>query len=414
MERWETLKGEAQTAAKEAREIAEKADQRELTEDEQNQFQEKSDLAQSKKEESDRAKADADRMNSVLSLTNAENEQEKSGGDVPAKSLGSHVVKNLGSEIKNRGTRYTLSSSEFTKDSGDTHVTGGHDGPMHDVLTEVDKNIVQGKRRRLTIADLLGSGNLSGQAITYFVEGDMEGDFETVGEGDRKPQIHFKQPEKVTEALSKVAGFIKESDEMTEDLPFLVSAIDDRLLYQLGLFEEDQLLAGNGSGTNLKGLLNRDGINEEEAEDDEDRADAIFRGMTQVSLNSGLDVDGIVINPMDYQALRLSRDSNGQYYGGGFFAGQYGTGDGVERQLPLWGMNTVVTPAIDQGTVLVGSYAQAATVYRKGGTRVEMTNSNDTDFEHNLVTIRAEERLALAVRKPSGFTKVDLSSGSGN
>jgi hypothetical protein len=53
-------------------------------------------------------------------------------------------------------------------------------------------------------------------------------------------------------------------------------------------------------------------------------------------------------------------------------------------------------------------FAQGATVYRKGGVRVESTNSHDDDFTSNLVTVRAEERLALAVRYPAGFCQVTL------
>ena len=62
------------------------------------------------------------------------------------------------------------------------------------------------------------------------------------------------------------------------------------------------------------------------------------------------------------------------------------------------------------GTALVGAFSMATTLYRKGGVRVEATNSNATDFTSNLVTIRAEERIALAVRQPLGFCKLTLSA----
>jgi len=126
-----------------------------------------------------------------------------------------------------------------------------------------------------------------------------------------------------------------------------------------------------------------------------------------VQTGSGLDADGIVINPADYQALRLSKDGNQQYYGGGLFAGQYGNGT-LAMQPPLWGVNTVVTPAIAAGTVLVKAFKASATLYRKGGVRVESTNSNENDFTNNKVTIRAEERVALADRVPAASVKVTL------
>jgi len=155
------------------------------------------------------------------------------------------------------------------------------------------------------------------------------------------------------------------------------------------------------------GILRRAGIQTETGATILDNADAAFRAITKVSTGSGLDADGIVINPVDYQTFRLKKDANLQYYGGGFFAAEYGNGT-LTAQPPLWGMRTVVTPAITAGTVLVGAFSQAATVYRKGGVRVESTNSHASDFTSNLVTVRAEERIALAVRRPAGFVKLTL------
>jgi hypothetical protein len=48
-------------------------------------------------------------------------------------------------------------------------------------------------------------------------------------------------------------------------------------------------------------------------------------------------------------------------------------------------------------------------VWRKGGMSVEATNSNDTDFLLNLIAIRAEERLGLAVYRPTAYVEVRLS-----
>lgn len=331
-------------------------------------------------------------------------DHEETPAPSDAKSLGEFAAKQIGDRLKaSKGSKFTLSTPEF-KAATDVHVTPGALAPA---LATIDTNIVTGVRRRLTVADLLGSESISGTAITYFVEGTLEGDFAIVGENGQKPQLHYADPTPVTEALKKIAGFIKESDEIIEDLPWFMSAINGRLLYNLGLFEENQLLAGSGTGANLAGILSRSGIQTETSADAADNADALFRAITKTALNSGLDADGIVINPVDYQALRLSKDTNGQYFGGGFFAGQYGNG-GIQEQPPLWGLRTVVTPAIAAGTALVGAFAQAGSVIRKGGVRVESTNSDEDDFTNNRVTIRAEERLALAVRRPSAFVKVTL------
>lgn len=323
-----------------------------------------------------------------------------------ARTLGDHFVahaKSRLSSLRDEGST-SIAAPEY-KAATDNQESSGAAFVPH--LTEYDRTSVQGVRTRLTVADLLGKGTLSGNAISYFVEGALEGAFTTVAEGGAKPQLHVVDPTAVTDALKKIAGFIKFTDEMVEDLDFYVSEINGRLLYELARFEEQQLLDGLGTGSTVQGLLRRSGIQTETGATKADNADAVFRSMTKVSTGSGLDADGIVIHPTDYQNFRLKVDGNGQYFGGGFFAGEYGNGT-LTAQPPLWGLQTVVTPAISAGTVLVGAFAQAATLYRKGGVRVESTNSHASDFTSNLITTRAEERVALAVRRPAGFVKLTL------
>lgn len=332
--------------------------------------------------------------------------EKKKEDTVQAKTIGEHAVKAFGAELANfKGSsqRFSLGSQEF-KAAGDSHarVDGGALHP------QIDETVVQGFRERPTIASWLGTGTLTAASITYYVEALREGAFEAVAEGGLKPQLHYTY-DQVNDALTKIAGRIKINDEMAEDLPFLVSEINGRLLYDLVMFEEQQLLNGNGTAPQLRGLLNRVGVQTEAAADNTDNADAIFRALTKVQTATGLTADGLVINPLDYQTLRLSKDANGQYFAGGFFTGAYGNGS-VNAAPGIWGQNTVVTSAIAQGTVLVGAGKQGATVYRKGGVRVEATNSNEDDFNYNRISVRAEERIALAVRKPSAFVKVTLSS----
>ena len=119
--------------------------------------------------------------------------------------------------------------------------------------------------------------------------------------------------------------------------------------------------------------------------------------------------DAIIINPADYGRLRLAKDggNSGQYYGGGYFYGPYGNAQLV-RQPGLWGLNTVVTNAVDAGTVLVGAFRQGATVVTKAGdgTRVEVVTGDHDDRTNNRVTVIVEERLALATRYPGAFVIV--------
>jgi HK97 family phage major capsid protein len=405
-----------------AREIAEKAkgEKRHLTADEQTEIGEHLTEVKTINEALVAEAKSKELMGQLDAMAITVPDTYQKGGDganAPQLSLGEHFVKHAhGAMVDAKGQQgKTFVAPDWgAKANTDPFVVGGWTAGAP-FLTEFDRTIIRALRIRLTVADLLSQGTISGNAISYLVEGAMEGAFTTVDEGAAKPQIHFVNPTQVTDALKKIAGFIKLTDEFIDDADFLVTEINNRLLYQLGYFEEQQLLNGNGTGTNLLGLLNRSGIQTEVsasfATNPHDWPDAIFRAMTKVNVNSGFPPDGLIIHPLDYQTFRLQRDNNQQYYGGGFFQAAYGeAGVPLVMQPPLWGLKTVVTPAIAQGTILTGAFQSVSTVYRKGGVRVEAATQHASDFTSNLVTVRAEERVALAVRVPLGLCKVTLTA----
>lgn len=361
-------------------------------------------------EETEKALKEAEAFQAKVKSIGALHGADGEGGDAPAKSLGEFAAKGMKERGVKSGGRFSANLGTFSKAAASPMVTPSG---VSAALADVQERLYEGPRRRLVIADLLGQETTSRSAVTYFVESEtVNGAVATVAEGSEKPLISFGDPTPVTESVRKIAAVMKESDEMIDDLPWLASAIDNRGLYLVQLFEEDQLLNGNGSGTNLNGILNRTGIlTGQTATGEPNVADAIFRAMTDISTNSPFTADGIVINPADYQTLRLAKDSNNQYYGGGFFQGQYGNG-GVMEQPPIWGLRTVVTPAIAAGTVLVGAFRQGGSVIRRNGLSVEIANQNEDDFVNNRIAIRIEERLALAIRYPKAFAKVTVEAAA--
>ena len=361
-------------------------------------------------EETEKALKEAEAFQAKVKSIGALHGADGEGGDAPAKSLGEFAAKGMKERGVKSGGRFSANLGTFSKAAASPMVTPSG---VSAALADVQERLYEGPRRRLVIADLLGQETTSRSAVTYFVESEtVNGAVATVAEGSEKPLISFGDPTPVTESVRKIAAVMKESDEMIDDLPWLASAIDNRGIYLVQLFEEDQLLNGNGSGTNLNGILNRTGIlTGQTATGEPNVADAIFRAMTDISTNSPFTADGIVINPADYQTLRLAKDSNNQYYGGGFFQGQYGNG-GVMEQPPIWGLRTVVTPAIAAGTVLVGAFRQGGSVIRRNGLSVEIANQNEDDFVNNRIAIRIEERLALAIRYPKAFAKVTVEAAA--
>lgn len=377
-----------------------------------------------------RAKEVKDNASFIDSLKSLEGGDEEdntdNGGGVKAKSLGEFFVKAAGESrlnnlaatngtaitdlpeftpAKSDGVRAKAASDPFSATSlGENYIAGWG--------TQYQRDIVNARRERLVIADLMPNLQVTASTIKYLVEKSKriaEGGFATVAEGAKKPYVRFDNFDIVTESLSKIAGLTKLTDEMVEDHDFMAAWINTQLLYELSVAEESQLLNGDGAGSNLTGLLNRSGLQTMEAASAAELPDTIYKANTAISLATPLTGDAVLINPADYQNIRLTKDANGQYMGGGYFTGPYGNG-GVMVDPPLWGMRTVQTQAVPVGTVVVGAFRQGATILRKGGVRVDSTRTNVDDFENNLVTFRAEERLGLMVQHPAAFVKVNVTT----
>jgi hypothetical protein len=151
----------------------------------------------------------------------------------------------------------------------------------------------------------------------------------------------------------------------------------------------------------------------------DDKATQLFKGANSMRGSAFIEPEWLIMHPTDWQTVRLLKDGAGgtvgQFFGGGPFLGPYGGPQGPVgtnsqvsgAQDSIWNLPTIVTAVIGAGTALVGTRA-AAQVWRRGGLSVEASNSHSNYFQLNLVAIRAEERLGLAVYRPKGFVEVRL------
>ena len=329
---------------------------------------------------------------SLLNVIGKKESEDNNMSEVKqARSLGEYFVEHVKSAAV--GKRFDLTAPAFIKAATDIQTSPA--GAV-DYATTYDRNVVTGARTPLVIRDLFGAESISGSTLVYLVEGAIQGAPAVTAEGAKKPQVHFADPTPKTVSLAKVACHIKESDEYINDYPFLASAINGRLLYELGLVEQNKLvtdlLATSGIQT---GTYASTGTAT-------DIADAILQAAMDVQASTGFAADAIAMNPADWYILRVGKDGDDRYYGGGYFG---------DQAIPnIWGIPVCVSSSITSGTVIVGAFKTCGSVVTHGGISVEAVNTNEDDFVKNLMTIRAEERLALAVRRPAGFKKLTKAS----
>lgn len=313
------------------------------------------------------------------------------------KTLGEFAVKNLDLTAIRSGASKSAGTGFGFKTYTDPQTS--------QQIIQYDQNVVDtAAMRELAIRNLFGSEQISGNALKYFILGAKEDNSAPapngVSEAAAKPQFHIVESS-ATVTLQKIAGWFYETDELLEDNAFLKSAIDNRGLFELDAAIENYLMTTLLATSGLGAATYAHGGN--------CSADDIFMAIMTIKGASNLNADAIVINPADYQRLRLAKDNSGagQYYGGGYFYGPYGNGQ-LSTQPGLWGLNTVVTSSITAGTVLVGAFKQGASVITKqgGGARIEVVTGDHDDAIYNRVTVVVEERLGLATRIPSAFVKI--------
>lgn len=252
--------------------------------------------------------------------------------------------------------------------------------------------------RRMTVRDLLTPGRTSSNAIQYVKETGFTNAAAIVTEGQAKPESTLTV-ELLTKSVSTIAHWILASKQILDDAPMLESHIDGRLRYGLAYVEEQQLLNGSGSGEQLHGIIPQaTPFAAPFTPVAEQSADRIRLSILQSEL-AEFPATGIVMHPTDWTRIELLKDTQGRY----LFANPQGLATPT-----LWARPVVATQAMTIDKFLVGAFRLGAQVFDREDANVEISTEDSDNFRKNLVTIRGEERLVLAVYRPEAFVYGDF------
>ena len=249
--------------------------------------------------------------------------------------------------------------------------------------------------RRLVVADLPGLTETNQTAIKYMEETTKTPAAAETAEAGTYPEAAFELTERTT-PVEKIAVWIPVTDEQFEDELRAKDYINNRLVRVLNERLDSQLLVGNGSTPNLRGILNVSGI-QTQAKGADPTPDAIYKAITLVRFTGYAEPDAIVLHPNDWEPIRLLRTADGVYIWGN------PSERGPER---MWGLNVVVTPAETQNTGLVGAFRAFSELAMKRGIEMKVSDSHSTFFIEGKLAIRADVRCAFPVYRAKAFCTV--------
>jgi HK97 family phage major capsid protein len=246
-----------------------------------------------------------------------------------------------------------------------------------------------------TVADLMLQGTMDRGIAEYYEETTVTNAATNVSEGGTKPESALAWTLR-TDTARKIATWIPATKESLDDVSWLESQIRGRLAYMVRRQEESQILNGDGNAPNLLGILNRSGI-QTQAKGADPTPDTVYKAMQKIRGAGGAgfaEPTAFVVHPNDWTDIKLLRTADGMYIWGN------PSDEGPDR---IWSMAVRQTTAITEGTGLVGAFTPYAEVMRREGITITLSTEHSTYFIENKVALLAEERLALAVYRPSAF-----------
>ena len=269
--------------------------------------------------------------------------------------------------------------------------------------TDVAQGIVEPQRlpgidvapkQRLFIRDLIAPGRTGSPAIFWVQQTGFTNAARVVAEGTQKPYSNISFASKLT-AVSTIAHMFKASKQILDDFAQLQSTIDVEMRYGLKYAEEQEILFGDGTGVHLHGIVPQASAFDPAFEvENQSGIDDLRLAMLQAQL-ARLPASGHVLHFTDWAKIELTKDTLGRY----ILANPLGLAGPM-----LWGLPVVATEAVGfQGKFLTGAFQTGAQLFDREDANVVISTENADDFEKNLISIRCEERAALAVKRPEAF-----------
>ena len=310
-------------------------------------------------------------------------------------TLGEQIEKNADSIAKlGRGEMKNTSFIMDTKAVGNmteaVNLTG-------DIPRQYANQVYGLPSRKIHVRSLLPVGTISQGLFTFPQETGGEGAPANQTQGSAKAQVDF-DISMVNAPAQVIAGYVKISRQMLDDVPAMTSFLQSRLLEKYLVAEDSQLLFGSGSGVNLQGITGVASAATGAATVD---VEQLVQAIAQVSA-SNYSANGILINPTDWANIMNTRPTNAAYSLPG------STVVTTDGSVTIAGIPVFQSTAIAADKFLVGDWSMGAQIMQNQGISVQFSEMDSDNFQKNLITVRVEARIAFPIYYNSAFVYGDF------
>ena len=279
-------------------------------------------------------------------------------------------------------------------------------GSDTNVAPDRKPGVVGGAFLPFTMEDLLPSMPTTSNAIEFTKEASFTNSAAEASEGAAKAESALTWS-LVNMPVSTVAHWIKISKQLAADAPALAAYVNTRMRYGVDQKVDTQLVVGDGTAPNISGTYDTGNYTAHGYSNATIAAiSATFKKLVLIRkimadlYVAGYPADAIVLNPADWATIEIELFTTA--------GGQTLYSVNEAGQARLFGLPVIQAIGMAADTFQVGRFSQAYTVYNREGVVVEMSDSDSDNFTKNLITLRAERRLALATEKPAAVRGGDL------
>jgi HK97 family phage major capsid protein len=251
--------------------------------------------------------------------------------------------------------------------------------------------------RKVHMRSLLPIGSLSQGLFTFPYESGGEGDPAAQVQGSSKAQVDFDIVMKDA-AAQYIAGYVRISRQMLDDIPAMTSFLQSRLLEKYLVAEDAQILSGNGTAPNLQGILPVATAATGAATVD---VEQLVQAIAQLE-TSNYSATGILVNPTDWAAIMNTKNTNAAY---SLPASTVVTTDG---SVSIAGIPLYKSTAIAVDKFVVGDWSMGAQIMQNQGISVQFSEFDADNFTKNMITVRVEARIALPIYYAGAFIYGDF------